>query len=141
MTIKQRKVWETCWCCTTDSQKYSSLIEIVVPGVDGILYCKALMPPDDEFHDMRAMMHEKQLTSVSLEALYDAVPVCKPTITSVIVEKKNGLSRSSPTKGFSRRLRPTTHCRTSIGIGCTTWPNTTSNATETSYTGGGKGGA
>jgi hypothetical protein len=31
----QRKVWKTCGCCTTDSQNYS--IEIVAPGVDGIL--------------------------------------------------------------------------------------------------------
>jgi hypothetical protein len=75
---------------------YSSLIEIVVPGVDGILYCKALMPPDDEFNDMRAMMYEKQLTPVSLEAMYDAVPACKPTITSVIVEKKNDFGQVIP---------------------------------------------
>jgi hypothetical protein len=75
---------------------YSSLIEIAVPGVDGILYCKARMPPEDEFNDMRVMMHEKQLTPVSLETLHDAVPTCKPTITSVIVEKKNDVGQVIP---------------------------------------------
>jgi hypothetical protein len=31
------------------------LFEIVAPGVDGILCCKAFMPPADKFNDMRAM--------------------------------------------------------------------------------------
>ena len=59
----------------------------MAPGIDGILYCKAPVP-EEYINDMLAMMYEKQLKPVSPQALYDAVPVCKPAITSLIVEKK-----------------------------------------------------
>jgi hypothetical protein len=64
------------------------VVEIVAPGIDGILYFKAPVP-DDHINEMHAMMLEKQLKPVFAQALYDAVLVCKPTITSLVVEKKD----------------------------------------------------
>jgi hypothetical protein len=64
MTIQQSKAWETCTCGTTYRKKHGVVVEIVSPGIDGILYFKAPVP-DDEFNDMRAWVHEKQLKPVS----------------------------------------------------------------------------
>ena len=49
--------------------------------------------PDDNINDTRAMMHEKLLKPLSPEQLYNAVPVCKPSLTSLIVEKKDGFGQ------------------------------------------------
>jgi hypothetical protein len=99
MTIQQSKDWQTksddplrpkgymCPCGTTYKTKYGIIVEIVTPGVDGILYCRAPVP-DEHINDMRAMLHESKLKPMTPEALYQAVPACKPSITSLIVERK-----------------------------------------------------
>jgi hypothetical protein len=99
MTIQQSKDWKTksgdplwpkgwmCPCGTTYRTKYGVIVEIVAPGVDGILYCRAPVP-DEHVNDMRAMMHEQKLKPTTPEALYQAVPVCKLSLTSLIVERK-----------------------------------------------------
>ena len=104
MTIQQSKAWKTksgdplwpngweCPCGTTYRTKYGVVIELVTDRINGILYCKAPVP-DDHINDMRAMMHEKLLKPLSPEQLYNAVPVCKPSLTSLIVQKKDGFGQ------------------------------------------------
>jgi hypothetical protein len=100
MTIQQSDdllfpIGSVCPCGTKYRAKYGVVVEIVAPGIDGILYFKAPVP-DDHIIEMHAMMHEKQLKSVSTQAFYDAVLVCKPTITSLLVEKKDSFGQVIP---------------------------------------------
>jgi hypothetical protein len=102
MTIQQSKEWKTksgdplwpkgwtCPCGTTYRTKYGVIVEIVAPGIDGILYCRAPVP-DEHVNDMRAMMHEDVLKPATPLALYGAVPECKPSSTSMIVKKERDM--------------------------------------------------
>jgi hypothetical protein len=107
MTVQQSKTWKdksgdllwpkgyVCLCGTPYKTKCGVVVEIVAPGIDSILFYQAPVP-DDHIHDMLAMMHEKQLNPVSAPALYEAVPVCKPGITSLIIEEKDFLGQIVP---------------------------------------------
>jgi hypothetical protein len=100
MTIQQSDdllfpLGSVCPCGTKYRAKYGVVVELVAPGIDGIMYFKAPVP-DDHIIEMHAMMHEKQLKSVSSQALYDAVLVCKPTITSLVVKKKDSFGQVIP---------------------------------------------
>jgi hypothetical protein len=75
-----------CPCGTNYRTRFGVIVEIVAPGVDGILYCRAPVP-DDHINDMRAIMHELKIKPASPMALYNAVPVCKPSSTSLIIKK------------------------------------------------------
>jgi hypothetical protein len=86
MTVLQPKCY-MCHCGTTYRTKYGVIVEIVTRGVDGILYCRAPVP-DEHVNDMRAMLHEPNLKPTTPEALYQAVPVCKLSLKSLIVERK-----------------------------------------------------
>jgi hypothetical protein len=99
MTIQESKQWApksgvqlnpNCWFCTCGARyksKFGVIVEIVVPGVDGILYCRAPVP-DEHVNDMRHIMHELKIKPASSNALYNAVPVCKPSSTSLIIRKE-----------------------------------------------------
>jgi hypothetical protein len=102
MTIQQSKEWKiksgnplcpqgwTCPCGTNYRTKYGVIVEIVAPGVDGILYCRAPVP-DEHVNEMRAIMHELKLKPTSPMALYRAVPVCKPSNTILIIKKERDM--------------------------------------------------
>jgi hypothetical protein len=92
ITIQQSKAWKPG---TTYRKKYGVVVEIVMPGIDGIPYFKAPMP-DDVFNNMCAWIHENQLKPVSAQELHDAVLVLKPMITSLIVEKNDGFWQVIP---------------------------------------------
>jgi hypothetical protein len=99
MTIQKSKDWQTntgnplmpkgwrCVCGTNYRTKYGVIVEIVAPGIDGILYCRAPVP-DEHINDMRAIMHELEIKPTSPKGLYDAVPVCKPSSTRLIIQKE-----------------------------------------------------
>jgi hypothetical protein len=98
MTILESKEWEPksgiplnpngwrCKCGTNYKTKFGVICEIMAQGYDGILYCKAPVP-DEHVNDVRAIMHELKIKPDSPKALYDAVPVCKPSTTSMIISK------------------------------------------------------
>jgi len=62
----------------------------VAPGVDGILYCKVLVP-DDHVNDMHAMMQE-QLKPATTLAMFEAVPACKPSTTRLIIKMETDMN-------------------------------------------------
>jgi hypothetical protein len=102
MTIQKSKDWQTntgnplmpqgwlCVCGTKYRTRFGVIVEIVAPGVDGIVYCRAPVP-DDHINDMRAIMHEHKIKPASPMALHDAVPVCKPSSTRLIIKKERDM--------------------------------------------------
>ena len=116
LAVVQAKVWRPKsadplnpggWACTECNTGFRTafgvIIEIVSPDIDGVLYCVADVP-DAHINDCRALMLEDKLKPCSAEALYNAVPACKPSHTSImrqVIDKATGAPKEGVFKVVS----------------------------------------